>query len=306
LNLLLGLGRVGRLNIFDAGSQLLTLLNAVVAVVIIGTGLLPLIALNTAAAALICVLLVWTISRAVINNGSERKFAMNVPLFWQMIRNGLKFYVSTLAAALILRADLLIVNYFRGAAEAGVYAVASQFALMLMLLPGIIATLLFPRASAQPDPRGEFTRKVTRHTAFVMSVITLLSVPGSFLLPLLYGREFADVTVQLLILLPGVFFLGIEAVLVQHFNSLGLPIIIPVFWVITLVMNMALNLIFVPTFGARAAALISTLSYTLIFVLVTSYFRSSTGNRLSTTFLLQTAELRELMSMARGNFSSQQ
>jgi O-antigen/teichoic acid export membrane protein len=187
-----------------------------------------------------------------------------------------------------------------------VYAVASQFALMLMLLPGIIATLLFPRASAQPDPRGEFTRKVTRHTAFVMSVITLLSVPGSFLLPLLYGREFADVTVQLLILLPGVFFLGIEAVLVQHFNSLGLPIIIPVFWVITLVMNMALNLIFVPTFGARAAALISTLSYTLIFVLVTSYFRSSTGNRLSTTFLLQTAELRELMSMARGNFSSQQ
>ena len=57
-------------------------------------------------------------------------------LLRRMIGYGLKFHVSILAGAIIIRADLLVVNYFRGAAEAGVYSVASQFALLLMLLPG--------------------------------------------------------------------------------------------------------------------------------------------------------------------------
>ena len=68
-----------------------------------------------------------------------------------MLRYGVKFYVSIMAAALIFRADVLIVNRFRGAAEAGVYAVASQFSFLLLMLPGVIATLLFPRVASSAE-----------------------------------------------------------------------------------------------------------------------------------------------------------
>jgi O-antigen/teichoic acid export membrane protein len=132
-----------------------------------------------------------------------------------------------------------------------------------------------------------------------MMFICLLAAPASLLLPVLYGAPFRDATTQLLILLPGVYLVGIEAVLVQHFNSTGLPVAIPVFWLAALVVNVALNLALVPGWGARGAALASTISYTLIFILVASLFRMRTGNRLSATLVLRKAELRDLLAMAR-------
>ena len=90
-----------------------------------------------------------------------------------MLRYGVKFYISIMAGAIIFRADVLIVNRFRGAAEAGVYAVASQFSFMLLMLPGVIATLLFPRVAAAQDERGEFAVQVTRHTTLVMLLMCL-------------------------------------------------------------------------------------------------------------------------------------
>jgi O-antigen/teichoic acid export membrane protein len=170
---------------------------------------------------------------------------------------------------------------------------------MLMLLPGVIGTLLLPRVASEQDARGEMTMRVTRHTAFVMLLICLAAVPASFALPLVYGAQFADASWQLLILLPGIYLVGIESVLVQHFSSLGLPVAIPIFWLITLALNVALNLAFVPAFGARAAAAASSISYALIFVCVASYFRAKTGNSLARTLFLRADELRALLASAR-------
>jgi O-antigen/teichoic acid export membrane protein len=122
---------------------------------------------------------------------------------------------------------------------------------------------------------------------------------GSLLLPLIYGERFADATIQLLILLPGVCLIGIESVLVQHFTGTGLPLAIPIFWVITLALSVGLNLGLVPVFGARGAAVTSTVSYALIFVLVAVYFSLKTGRRPAEIFVLHGGELRELLVQVR-------
>src|SRR5215510_9802777 len=204
-----------------------------------------------------------------------------------MMRYGIKFHISILAGALIFRADLLVVNHYRGTAEAGVYSVASQMATMLMLLPSVIATLLFPRVTAEQDKLGETTCLVTRHTAFVMFLCCLAAIPFSFLLPIVYGPAFYESTFQLLILIPGVYLVGLQSVLVQHFNAMGLPRSIPLFWLITLAVNVVLVFGLVPAMGARGAAVASTISYTLIFVLVATQFRLSTGRSLLDAFLLR-------------------
>jgi O-antigen/teichoic acid export membrane protein len=220
-------------------------------------------------------------------------------LFKEAITYGLKFYIPLMAAILIFRLDLLIVNHFRGAAEAGVYAVASQVANLLTMVPGVIAMLLFPRVASAQDPRGEFAIQVTRQVTFVMLIMCAMAAAGSFLLPLIYGARFADATIQLLILLPGVCLIGIESVLVQHFTGTGLPLAIPIFWVITLALSVGLNLGLVPVFGARGAAVTSTISYALIFVLVAFYFSLKTGRRPVEIFLLRGSELRKLLLQIR-------
>jgi O-antigen/teichoic acid export membrane protein len=298
-NVLLAMDRIRQLNLLDSLSPALALFNAVVVLAIFHAKLTMLISFNTGAAIVLSLGMLWVVWRMLALPQKGRACRPDFRLLKNMLGYVVKFYISIMAGAVIFRADLLIVNHFRGAREAGVYAVASQVSFLLMMLPGVIAMLLFPRVASDQDPRGEFAVKVTRHASFVMLIMCGIAAIGSFVLPLVYGAPFTDSTVQLLILLPGVYLVGIEAVLVQHFTGTGLPATIPVFWVITLAFNLGFNLVLVPRFGARGAAFTSTLSYALIFVLVAVYFCAKTGRRPAETFLLRRSELRDLFVLSR-------
>jgi O-antigen/teichoic acid export membrane protein len=285
LNILLAVGKVKEFNLLDLAGQSFVLINAVIVLLVLNRGLGALVTLNTAANMLVGITVTLLLAVSA-RNLAQSKWRADVALLRRMIAYGLKFHVSILAGAIMLRADLLVVNHFRGSAEAGVYSVASQFGLLLMLLPGVIATLLFPRVTAEQDARGETTCLVTRYTTFIMFLCCLAAVPFSLLLPMLYGAAFSDATRLLLILLPGVYLMGLESVLVQHFNAMGLPRAIPLYWVITLALNLILVFALVPRFGAQGAATASTISYAAIFALVALHFHSSTGRSFSEVFVL--------------------
>lgn len=276
LNVLLAVGKIREFNVLDLVGQSFVLINALIALIVLRQGLATLVILNAAAALLVsaCIVVLIVIAARKLARSQWRPDAS---LLARMIRYGIKFHISILAGAIIFRADLLVVNHFRGPDEAGVYSVATQFGMLLMLLPGVIATLLFPRVTAEQDARGETTALVTRYTALATFCCCLAAVPFSFLLPWVYGDEFSEATRLLLILLPGVFLIGVESVLVQHFNALGLPRIIPVYWIVTLVVNLVLVFAFVPRLGAQGAAIASTISYMLIFALVMRQFLAATG-----------------------------
>jgi O-antigen/teichoic acid export membrane protein len=299
LNVLLAMDRIGWMNLLDSMLPALILLNAVVVLLILHSTLPVLVTFNTGAAILMSAWILWVIARILSNQRDRIACRPDADLFKGAITYGLKFSISAMSAILIFRTGVLVVNHFRDAAEAGVYAVASQVANLLLMLPGVVATLLFPRLASYRDQGGEFAVRVTRHASLVMLMMCLAAAAGSFLLPLVYGPRFADATIQLLILLPGIYLVGIESVLVQHFTGIGLPVAIPVFWVVTLAVNIGLNLALVPAFGGRGAAYASASSYALIFVLVVVYFRVKTGNKLSAIFLLRPHELRDLFARIR-------
>ena len=297
LNILLAIGKLREFNLLDLAAQSFVLLNAVLALLIFHGNLATLVVMNTFAAILVAAV-VGNLIRKAAQKLVLSEWRPDASLLARMIRYGIKFHISILAGAIIFRADLLVVNHFRGAAEAGVYSVATQFGMLLMLLPGVIATLLFPRVTAEQDARGGTTALVTRYTTFVTFFCCLAAVPFSFLLPLIYGAEFTAASRLLLILLPGVYLVGLESVLVQHFSALGIPRIIPFYWVVTLVVNIALVFLWVPRMGAQGAAFASTLSYALIFSFVTRQFLASTGQSFSSVFVLRRSELRQLFSLS--------
>lgn len=299
LNVLLAMDRIRQLNLLDAMAPAFALFNAIVVLVILRSSLKVLVSFNTTATVVLSGCMIWAIARLVARQKERAAFRPDGRLFKGAIRYGLRFCIPLMVAILIFRVDLLIVNHFRGAAEAGVYAVASQVANLLTMVPGVIAMLLFPRVASYQDPRGEFAIQVTRHVSFVMLIMCAAAAAGSFLLPLVYGARFADATIQLLILLPGVCLIGIESVLVQHFTGTGLPVAITVFWLITLAVGVGLNLALVPVYGARGAAITSTISYALIFVFVAVYFCMKTGRRPVEIFLLRNRELRNLLVQVR-------
>lgn len=299
LNVLLAMDRIGQMNLIDSMTPAFALVNAIVALVLLRAKLATLVSLNTAAAVVLSMCLVWAIARLLTRQPARPALRPDAELFKSTLRYGLKFTIPIMAGVLIFRLDLLIVNHYRGTAEAGVYAVASQVANLLMMLPAVIATLLFPRVASSQDQRGGFAVRVTRHASFVMLILCALAGAGSFLLPLIYGARFSDATIQLLILLPGVYLMGIESVLVQHFTGTGLPAAIPAFWLVTLALNLGLNFALIPVYGARGAAAASTVSYGLIFILVAVYFCRKTRRQPAEIFLLRNQELRDLFKPAR-------
>jgi O-antigen/teichoic acid export membrane protein len=297
----LGLEKIRRYNSIDLALQSVLLLNAVVILVVLGRGLTELVtvaALANIAAGLVIVGLLVRDSR---NKGG--KWGFDKWLMQEMLGYGFRFFIAIAAGLVILRGDLLLVNYFRGSGEAGVYAVATQIAMFLHMMPNVISTLLFPRTAGAQDASGHMTCRVTRHAVFILLLLCIAAVPAAFLLALFYGPGFSQVPLQFLILLPGVFLLGIETIQVQHFSGLGLPRAIPLFWIIVMLLNLALNFVLVPRWGAYGAALSSSLSYVVIFLLVAWYFRSRTGLDLSEAFVLRRGELRELIAGTPLHFS---
>lgn len=300
-SLLLGAERVGRYNVLDVATQSLTILNAVVAVWLLQRGLYTLVLLNTVSSVVVSGLALYLSRKTRAEVDARGRLGWDGALFAGMARYGFRFYIALVVSALIIRADLVLVNYWRGPAEAGVYAVASQVGQALMLLPVVIGTLLFPRVAATQDKSGLLTCKVTRHTAFIMLLAHIAAGFLSFTLPVLYGSAFADLGIQVLFLLPGAYLLGLESVQVQHLSGTGFPAAIPLFWLCALLVNVALNFVFVPRYGARAAALSSSVCYVLIFILVAAYFRRKTGRTFAEAFILRGAELRGLFRISQSS-----
>lgn len=297
LNVFLILRHVKRFAFLEALAQGLILINAVIVLIAKGAGLGLLVALNSAVIGVVGLLVSILAYTQIEREVAGGQWRVDGRLFSQMMRYGMKFNGYMAAIMLVMRADMFIVNRARGPAEAGVYAVASQAGLLIMLLPNVIGTLLFPRVASLGQKSAEFTSVVARHTAFVMAIICLTAIPAAFMLPIVYGASFHDAVVQFWLLLPGVYLMGLEMVLVQHFVGTGLPMAILVSWFVTLGVNITLNLMIVPSLGARGAALVSSASYALAFILISLYFRASTRKSLSAILVLRRDEMRRLFGL---------
>lgn len=289
----LGMERIRRYNLIELSISGLLLVNIAITVAGLGFGIAAVIKVGAVVNSIAGVAFMLMLIQHVGTSGGRWQFDLDV--LRQMMKYGARFFVSMAAGLVILRGDLLIVNYFRGAEEAGVYAVAAQTAAFLHMIPNVISTILFPRTAGARDESGHLTCRVTRHSVFLMLIICVGAVPLAFILPLLYGPAFSAVTPLFLILLPGVFLLGIETIQVQHFTGLGLPRMIPAFWVGVMIGNIILNLALVPALGHFGAAVASSISYAVVFVLVAAYFRDRTGRSLRESFVVGYDEFRIFM-----------
>jgi O-antigen/teichoic acid export membrane protein len=173
---------------------------------------------------------------------------------------------------LVVRSDLLLIGLFRSRAETGNYAVAAQIVDVLMMLAGSFATVLFPQLAAHVEP-GRVTLRVAHRTFQVLAVVALgLAVTGSWMMPFVFGADFAPSYVYLLILLPGAVAIGVETVLVQFFASEGFPRFLTAYWLVAVLVNVVADVLLVPVFGAPAAALSSTTAWMLVSGLVARRF----------------------------------
>lgn len=290
-NILLGLQRILAYNLVDLAAKATTFLFTVLLLAVLRKGVWELILLGTASALALTGAYVLQVLRS-----SGTRLAFDPDLFRHMLRYGLKPYAACLLGFLIVRSDMLFVNYFLGAMEAGWYAVAVSFTDLLYLFPAAAATVLFPQVSAGQDGGGSLTLRVSRFTLVTYGPLCLLAgLLARPLILLLYGAQFLASVTPLLWLLPGIFMMGMLNIFAQDLAGRGYPWFAVFIWVPAFLLNVVLNLLWIPRFGIVGAAWSSSLCYALLAVCHLWYFLRLTKGNLRDALLPHFGELRRLV-----------
>ncbi len=185
------------------------------------------------------------------------------------IREGLRMYPGEFAGMLHQRADVLLLGILAPTASLGVYVVAYQTVEPILVLASASAATVLALGHGHPEvERGTVTARLIRETLLSGGLLALLAaVLAPILVPLIYGPDFAASVTPLLILLPGIVALSCGRIAMSDLMRRNLLERMAAISVAVMVLNVSLNLVLIPLFGAVGAATASLVTYSIMAVL---------------------------------------
>ena len=191
----------------------------------------------------------------------------------KMMGYGIKVYVATSLTILVFKFDIVLVNYFLGSTPAGLYSVSAKIAELLYMAPATIALIFFPAATRMGEKSRPFAKKVLVGVSVLMAIGSIIALAlAKPIVTALFGPDYSASTIPFMILVPGIFFISIETILMNYYASRNMPLFAVLTPFIGLASNIILNIILIPRYGINAAAATSTFSYALMFFMFLAYF----------------------------------
>jgi len=268
-NLLLGIGNVRAFNLIELFSKLLGI--ALIGLVLLSDKI-TVERVFLASFFTLVISFVWALWQLESKAGA---FPLpSFSLFKENIFYGLKAYLAAFFAFIVLKVDLLMIQYLLGKEQAGYYSIAVTMADMVISLPVVIGTILFPKLSAMSDQcnKWEFTKKMAKMVTGIMIIVTTSAVLlGKPVVQFLFGNDFAPAVPAFNWLLPGIFLISVNIILMNYFASVGIPNITIYSPAAAMIINIILNLMLIPNFGIVGASISSTVSYGIMFSLSIIY-----------------------------------
>jgi O-antigen/teichoic acid export membrane protein len=191
-----------------------------------------------------------------------------LPFLREAAAMGLRAYPPLVLFFLLVKSDVLVLRALRGAAETGVYSIASQIVDVALILPATVGALALPHVVRAKRPTSELLRVLRPTAILVGGLIVLIALFGHWAIVHVFGRPYEGAYLALLLLLPGLACLGLQGLLGQYFAARGFPGFVSFYWLVGFTTNLTLNLLLVPHFGFLAAAATSSVGYALVFFLM--------------------------------------
>jgi O-antigen/teichoic acid export membrane protein len=186
-------------------------------------------------------------------------------LLRETLARSLVLHAGMVLLFLHLRVDMFMLNDMAGAATLGVYSLSVTLAETVLLGTDSVAISILPRQMSNSiEEAAIMALRAARITALVSAgFMAAWALVGFPLIVLAFGRPFAGAYLPLLALLPGIAFMGMQRVCGGPVLRAGRPSRIVWINVCSLATNIALNLWWIPLWGAVGAGAASTCSYGL-------------------------------------------
>ncbi|MEH6784688.1 MAG: oligosaccharide flippase family protein [Alcanivorax jadensis] len=195
---------------------------------------------------------------------------LSQPYLGLAIRYGIKAHLGGIATLLINRSDIFMVNFFLGAAAAGVYTAASRIIQQLWLLSQAVSTVAFPRLSRMPQESAERLNLLSLMSSVVFwgagAIAFFIYVFSDWIIAVFFGVGFEAAEPVLMILLVGVLVFSSSRVLANDFAARNLVHLNLSLTTATLLINISANLFLIPLYGLHGAAMATSGAYVINFI----------------------------------------
>lgn len=200
-----------------------------------------------------------------------------------ILKYGFLSYASNIITFLNFRVNIFIIGYFLTSNAVGYYSSCLVVIDLFWLISGTIANITYPFFS-KPDSgslRKKFIPLITRNILFITLLGNILFyLAGNYIIPILFGKEFLVIRNLLLILAPGVVLLAGAKIMCTDFTAQGKPKINIYINGITFVFTIISNLLLIPRLGLNGAALSTSISFFVFFVLTVIIYTKMTNTRI--------------------------
>lgn len=181
-----------------------------------------------------------------------------------MVRVGIVFALSIFVMQLNYRFDIVLLKKLSTLEQIGLYTLAVQIAEQLWHIPGAIETIVLTRSAASEDAQAS-----NRTVASIMRVSFLISIVFAlmiyllvpYVIPPVFGTEFSKSVPMMQAILPGILMLVVFRILNSRLAGMGMPQIAIYSFIPALIINLVLNLVWVPQYGGMGSVWATNISY---------------------------------------------
>jgi O-antigen/teichoic acid export membrane protein len=186
---------------------------------------------------------------------------------------GFKAHGVNLSSIVNARLDLIILPAFLAARNVGLYAIATTVSWILVTFAGALYPIVMPMAVKQGE-RGPQT--IARALYAVLAIGTFVGAPLVLFAPpalhVVYGSQFVPAATALRVLIPGSVLFGGTQILWSGLFSINRPFTAAFTQLPGIVLTVVGLLLLLPHYGINAAAVVSTVAYTVVFLLSLHFY----------------------------------
>ena len=237
-----------------------------VVLVLTKSGLIAFIWMIFAETVLVSIGLIWIY---ISSNGTHMLlFQVSLERAKILLKESWPLLLGSIAITLYMRLDMVMLEEMSNSREVGIYAAATRISEIWYFIPSIVVASVSPAIIASHSKDSDLYLKRLKALYFMMTWLAIgVSLPIALLsgpiVSFLYGTQYQDAAPVLAIHLWGSVgvFLGVASsqyLLVEHLQKISFYRTF-----IGMICNIALNLLLIPTMGAKGAAIATVISYFL-------------------------------------------
>jgi len=220
-----------------------------------------------------------------------KKIKFNFNIAKNLLKSGLPLLLSSMAVALYMRVDQIMIQNMIDSRAVGNYAVAVKLSEVFYFFPGIIVNSLFPSVITAKKMSDKLYYERFKFLFMLVFVICLISdliivVFGKDIIDLLYGEKYLDASKVLIIHIWTGIFVSLGLVSGKWYIIENLENYLFFRTVLGLILNIILNLFLIPILNIEGAAIATLISQ--IFV---GYFFDLFFSKTQKLFFIKTQAL---------------